>query len=68
MDVTEATASSIHEAFQAMHNDLTRREAELMSELKARAETRKKRALNHKGKEEEERTAGKKQRCLTVET
>ena len=39
-----------------------------MAELKARAETRKKRALEHKGKEEEERTAGKKQRCLTVET
>ena len=67
-NATEANAASIHKAFQAMHNDLTRREAELMAELEARTETRKKRALEHKGEEEEERTAGKKQRCLTVET
>ena len=58
-NATEATAASIHEAFQAMHNDLTRREAELMAELEARTDVRKKRVLKRKG-EEEERTAGKK--------
>ena len=42
-----------------MHNDLTRREAELMAGLEARTDVRKKRVLKRKG-EEEERTAGKK--------
>ena len=58
-NATEANATSIHEGFHAMHNDLTRREAELMAGLEARTDVRKKRVLKRKG-EEEERTAGKK--------
>ena len=65
---TEATAESIHEAFQAMHNDLTKREAELIAELELRTKARKKRALEHKDQDEEEGATRKKQHRLTVET